>query len=96
MTISTRLSQYVAKEKVKPYDLVSRYEPQKTDVICGKRGRGIAYNHTGNARMRVVVDMHLQRYNPASSKKEKSSILQDIVDSVRVTGGHFLSFESGS
>jgi hypothetical protein len=96
MIIPSRLSQYVPRSRVQRHDLDADFAPEKADVICGERGRGKAYNHTGNARLRVVVGLHLRRYSQATNKKEKTNVLLDIINDVRATGGRFVAFENGS
>ena len=57
-------------------------------VICG-RGRE-CYNHFGNRRLRVLVDMNLEQYIQAKTKLDKTLIVSSIVDTIRgasKTGG---------
>lgn len=68
--------------------LAPDFEPSPYDVICG-RGK-IAFNHAGNHRFRVTIDIYLQRYSKAKTKLEKSIIVMSIVDIFRQnspTGG---------
>lgn len=75
--------------------LPSDFHPGPLDVICA-RGKQ-AYSHTGNKRLRVVIEMNLEKYNNASSKIEKSLIVSAIVDSVREasSNGGFIKEEGG-
>jgi len=60
------------------------FVPRDTDVIVGK---GInCYNHAGNKMLRRLVAANLIVYAETSWKKEKSKILSNIVDHIRVKG----------
>mmetsp|Transcript_5685 Transcript_5685/g.9892 ORF Transcript_5685/g.9892 Transcript_5685/m.9892 type:complete len:257 (-) Transcript_5685:122-892(-) len=64
--------------------LPNTYSPGSYDVICGK-GKS-CFNHIGNRRFRITVELHLPRYTQSPSRVEKSSIVASIVDIVRSTG----------
>lgn len=67
--------------------------PRENDVICS-RGAD-SYNHIGNRRFRRIVDRSLAEYSKASTKFEKSIIVNAIVDEVRHTnGGMFVRQDS--
>ena len=57
------------------------WKPNNWSVICG-RGRDI-FDHVGNRRFRVLVDLHIPRYSKAKTKFEKSLIVAEVLDSVR-------------
>ena len=70
-----------------PVDFV----PSDNDVLCGKGKE--CFNHPGNRRFRALVNLNLRKYAEAKSKLAKSSIVNDIVDSVRLNasnGGGFI------
>jgi len=69
--------------------LPPNYQVKLQDVICGKRGSKETSNHVGNERLRVVVEMKLDRYR-RSTRSEKSEIVREIVDIVRAYGGRFV------
>jgi len=71
------------------------FTPGPMDVICA-RGKQ-AYNHSGNRRFRISIEMKLEQYKQATSKLEKSLIVSAIVDSVRDAspGGGFVKEEGG-
>ncbi|CAB9502989.1 Nitrilase family, member 2 [Seminavis robusta] len=56
------------------------FHPDSWTVVCG-RGRE-CYDHTGNRRLRVLVDAYVDRYVAAINKMQKSLIVSSIVDSV--------------
>jgi hypothetical protein len=68
--------------------------PCRFDVLLG---RGRKHNgHPGNARLQTVLNMHSVRYNAATSRNEKTAIIQEIVQSIQANGepaGRFLKFE---
>ena len=57
------------------------------DVILGK---GLPFqNHPGNKRLRDLVDLNAKRYDKAA-KGDKKGIAQEIVDTIKQSGGYFL------
>lgn len=60
------------------------------DVLCG-RSR-FAFDHPGNAILREKIASALDQYNTCS-RKGKTAIIRDIVDSVIRSGGRFLKFD---
>jgi hypothetical protein len=62
------------------------------DVMCGRSKD--AFNNVGNRRFRVTVALFLPRYVDASSRKEKTQIIQEIVDLVHSIGGRFVEWDS--
>mmetsp|Transcript_28067 Transcript_28067/g.39453 ORF Transcript_28067/g.39453 Transcript_28067/m.39453 type:complete len:231 (-) Transcript_28067:96-788(-) len=77
--VDERILAHAPVEKMTP--LPEDFKPSNYDVICG-RGKS-CFNHIGNRRFRVTIDMNLARYAAASSKLEKSLIVMSIVDMVR-------------
>jgi hypothetical protein len=69
------------KNKKQGTPLAPDFVPGEYDVVCAK-GKAVQ-NHVGNRRFRVICRMHLERYNAATSKQEKSRIVSDIVDTIR-------------
>eukprot|EP00544_Gedaniella_sp_CCMP2646_P007575 CAMPEP_0202497352 /NCGR_PEP_ID=MMETSP1361-20130828/22595_1 /ASSEMBLY_ACC=CAM_ASM_000849 /TAXON_ID=210615 /ORGANISM="Staurosira complex sp., Strain CCMP2646" /LENGTH=267 /DNA_ID=CAMNT_0049128931 /DNA_START=95 /DNA_END=898 /DNA_ORIENTATION=+ len=69
------------KNKKQGTPLAPDFVPGDYDVVCAK-GKAVQ-NHVGNRRFRVICRMHLERYNAATSKQEKSRIVSDIVDTIR-------------
>lgn len=64
------------------------YEPQPFDVICSRHKENAT--HPGNLRFRLCVEMRLQRYVDAQSRREKTKIVKEIIDAVRASGGKFI------
>ena len=58
------------------------FKPGLFDVICAKGKE--AHNHPGNRRYRNEIMDALVKYSQAKSKLEKSVIVSNIVDSVRL------------
>lgn len=72
-------------------ELPTDFAPSSEDVICA-RGRQ-AFNHAGNTRFRNTVFLHMEEYEAAKSKPEKSVIVSKIVEIVRdSSGGRFARF----
>jgi hypothetical protein len=55
--------------------------PGKLDVICG-RGRE-ARDHEGNIAFRGSIESEIEHYSKMQSKLEKSTVVSQIVDSIR-------------
>jgi hypothetical protein len=64
------------------------YQPQPFDVICTRHKDSTA--HPGNIRFRLCVDMRLDRYMAAKTRREKTKIVKEIIDAVRASGGRFI------
>jgi hypothetical protein len=59
------------------------------DVLCGRDK--IALNHCGNRRFRIIVTLFLHQYvDIKSTRKDKSRIIQRIMEAVKSCGGRFL------
>ena len=61
--------------------LPESFEPTEWTVICA-RGRD-AYDHSGNKRLRLLVNQKLELYAAARSKFQKTLITTSIIDQVR-------------
>lgn len=62
---------------------------QNYDILCG-RSRN-SFKHVGNRRFRVTIEMNLNAYNAASTKKQKSDLIIEIAASLRDNvGARFL------
>jgi hypothetical protein len=67
----------VNKQTILPLD----FKPSAYDVICA-RGKA-AWNHIGNRRFRVTIDMFFSKYKVATTKVTKSLLVMQIVDIFR-------------
>lgn len=83
----------MCKEGVRKSLLGSDFVPSNYTVLCG-RGKD-CFNFVGNRRFRIIVDMNLERYALAPTKSEKTQIVTDIVELVRMAGGCFAKKEDG-
>jgi hypothetical protein len=72
---------------------VKMLEPGRFDVVFG-RGRG-AQERPGNARFRVLVDMHIEKYERAN-KFGKTEIANDIIRIIGESSGRFLKKSDGA
>jgi hypothetical protein len=76
--------------------LSDSFVPGHYDVLCarGKKAR----NSEGNRRFRALVQLHQEKYNAATCKVEKSTIVSHIVDTVRHASpqGGFVKFVEGA
>lgn len=61
------------------------FVPTMAHVICG-RGKK-SYGHCGNKNFLTVVAGHIDEYSEATTKQEKSDIVQAIVDILEAKGG---------
>jgi hypothetical protein len=64
------------------------------DICCG-RGKG-RWNSPGNQRFKEVVQENLQRYADATTKAEKSKVVESVVTEVHKLGGRFLKQNESS
>jgi hypothetical protein len=62
--------------------------PSQQDVLLG-RGRPIM-NHKGNVIMRELVGSKLSRFNAATQKHVRTSIIEEVVREIQARGGRFL------
>ena len=84
-------------ERVRAHAPVSRNEelpeswtPQPWSVLCG-RGKD-CFNHVGNRRFRLLVDINLPKYAAAKSKLAKTTIVVGILDAIREGTNHVGGF----
>ena len=61
--------------------LPAHWKPDNWSVVCG-RGRD-AFDHIGNRRFRLLVEINLEKYTQAKTKFEKSIIVLGILDAIR-------------
>lgn len=66
--------------------------PQDFDILLG-RGK-TSFNHVGNRRFRVFIGLHLRRYMDASSRMEKTLVVNGVVEAIQEAGGRFLKQDS--
>lgn len=64
------------------------YQPGDRDVICGRGKR--ALRHSGNARFRLAILLHLDVYQRARTKIDKSLVVLHIADSFKRANGAFV------
>ena len=71
------------------------YQPGPFDVICA-RGK-TAFHHPGNQRFRALIENRVEAYAAAANKFEKSVIVSQIVDEIRLasSGGGFIRSDRG-
>jgi hypothetical protein len=61
------------------------------DVLCGRHK--FALNHTGNRRFRILVSISLKKYvDVQTTRREKSIIVKEIIESIQECGGRFLQY----
>jgi hypothetical protein len=70
------------------------FQPSKYSVICG-RGKS-SYDHIGNHRLRMLASTFVADYYQAGRKLAKSTIVSNIVTTIRKTGGRFCKYEKGA
>lgn len=64
------------------------YQPHPFDVICKRDRKNIS--HAGNNRFLMFVETRVDRYMTAGTRKEKTKIVQEIIDAVHGSGGRFI------
>jgi hypothetical protein len=62
--------------------------PGPIDVICS-RSR-ILSHHSGNTRLRAIIENYLDPYEKAPSKLAKTMIVTEIINTIHSSGGQFL------
>lgn len=67
--------------------------PSSSDICCG-RGRG-KWNSPGNRQFKRLVHEYLERYQEASSKAEKSRIVETVLEESQRMGWRFVKEENG-
>ena len=70
--------------------LAASFAPGDYDVICARGKEN--YNHVGNRRFRLTIEMNIGKYLKAATKLDKSLLVIQIVDTVRggSNGGGFV------
>lgn len=70
--------------------------PGQMDVICA-RGK-VAQRHSGNERLRAIIESNVHEYAYAPTKLSKSTIVSSILDAVRDGNprGGFVKYEGGA
>jgi hypothetical protein len=63
------------------------------DILCGRCKT--AFNNVGNRRYRVTVSVSLERYMYASTRKDKSIVIESVAAIVSKTGGRFFQMKRG-
>jgi hypothetical protein len=81
--------------KKKKQLLPPSFEPHNFTVLVGRTRE--CHEHPGNCRMKTIVDAHLQQYNEATDKLEKTAIVTEVYNQVRAAAaiGHFVTMEKG-
>ena len=74
------------------YRLGPDYSINQHDVMCG-RGKGTLSNN-GNKAFRKLIATFLNRFLACKKRVNKQSLIAEILDIVRSTGGHFLKQDS--
>ena len=71
------------------------FEPSEYTVLVGRTRECQA--HIGNKRLRAIVNNHLQQYNSAPDKLEKTAIVTEVYNAIRAATpiGHFVKLEKG-
>lgn len=67
--------------------------PKPPDVLCG-RGK-MAFDHIGNDCFRVLISRAVDAYQAAPTKKSKTHVIHQIVDTIYARGGRFLVHKNG-
>mmetsp|Transcript_11445 Transcript_11445/g.17588 ORF Transcript_11445/g.17588 Transcript_11445/m.17588 type:complete len:238 (-) Transcript_11445:118-831(-) len=75
------------------FDLAVIKNPKPADVLCG-RGK-MAFDHIGNDCFRVLISRAVDAYQAAPTKKSKTDVIHQIVDTVYARGGRFLINKNG-
>lgn len=65
--------------------------PTDADIICG-RGRGV-WTHPGNLKFKLLIEHNLQAYAQAERRKEKSLIINHVLDTMMLSGARFVKKE---
>ena len=74
----------------KNQEMPENWTPQPWSVLCG-RGKD-CYEHIGNRRFRLLVDINLPKYVAAKNKIVKSTIVVSILDAIREGTNHVGGF----
>lgn len=65
--------------------------PTDADIICG-RGRGI-WSHPGNLKFKYLIESNLHAYSQTVRRKEKSVIINHVLDTTILMGARFVKKE---
>lgn len=90
-TILTSLPYTTTLQTPKNDLLAVDFEPGPYDVICA-RGKQV-WDHVGNRRFRLLIDLSIDRYMKARTRMDKSIMVFGLVDMIRqasLTGGGFV------
>ena len=68
--------------------LAQTFEPGDFDIICAKGN--IARQHSGNVRYRIMIDRASKMYGEMKGRSQKTTLVNEIIDSVRSKGGAFV------
>jgi len=65
--------------------------PTEYDVLCGRGPK--SFKHPGNQKLRTRIVLSLERYDKCESRKEKTLLIREIIQSIMNEGGRFLKFD---
>jgi len=65
--------------------------PRANDVLCGRGPK--SFKHQGNQKLRTLIVLSLERYDRCESRKQKTLLIRDIIQSILKEGGRFLKFD---
>jgi hypothetical protein len=66
-----------------PVASVSKLGPY--DILCGRHKE--SFNHTGNRRFRVLINLNLQRYIDSPSRSDRADLIRSLVRELRNEAG---------
>jgi len=85
---------FLSQKKDREQMIPAHFKPNHYTVRCG-RGND-CFNSVGNRRLRILVEIHLERYSLAIAKSEKSRIVSKVFDTVHDAGGSFVKQDRGT
>ena len=68
--------------------ILEGFLPGKYDVLCNRSRH--AFHHVGNRRFRIIVENHGPRFARMTTKAERSTMIQSIVDIIASAQGKFV------
>ena len=68
--------------------VVDKQQLTEHDILVGRHK--IAFNHIGNRRFRAIISSFLPQYFERTSRKARSKLILEIVDTIQLAGGNFL------
>jgi hypothetical protein len=83
---------FLTETEMSKCPLPLHFAPGPFDVICAKGNN--AKNHPGNSRLRKFVDTFSEDYGNATSRVQKTIMVNQIIHSVRSVNGCFVKFEN--